>query len=255
MRQWYEELFENYGIKYDQEVFVQGTIGECDFIEKELDYDKNTKILDIGCGTGRHSIELTKRGYNVVGVDLSESQLNRAREKASEQNLKISFQKYDARKLPFLHEFDAAIMLCEGAFSLMETDEMNFQILRNAANALKPNGKLIFTTLNGLFPLFHSVKEFLNSQAKQENAHCDHNTFDLMTFRGHSIITLEDDDGNKKELECNERYYVPSEINWLLKMLNFNTVYIFGAKLGAFSRSDKLSPEDYEMLVVATKDA
>ena len=55
MKQWYEELFENYGKKYDQEVFVQGTLGECDFIEKEIDYDKNTRILDIGCGTGRHS--------------------------------------------------------------------------------------------------------------------------------------------------------------------------------------------------------
>jgi len=44
----------------------------------------------------------------------------------------------------------------------METDEMNFQILQNAANALKTNGKLIFTTLNGLFPLFHSSIFFVS---------------------------------------------------------------------------------------------
>ena len=72
MKQWYEELFENYGMKYDNECFTQGTIGECDFIEKEINYDKSLRILDIGCGTGRHTIELTKRGYTVVGVDLSE---------------------------------------------------------------------------------------------------------------------------------------------------------------------------------------
>ena len=52
MKQWYEELFENYGMKYDKENFAQGTIGECDFIEKEIIYNKIARILDIGCGTG-----------------------------------------------------------------------------------------------------------------------------------------------------------------------------------------------------------
>jgi len=253
MKQWYEELFENYGMKYDNEVFTQGTIGECDFIEKEINYNKTARILDIGCGTGRHSIELSKRGHIITGVDLSESLLKRARAKASEQNLQIVFQKHDARELPFLHEFDLAIMLCEGAFPLMETDDMNFQILQNAANALKPKGKLIFTTLNGLFPLFHSVKEFLASETKEGNATYYNNSFDLMTFRDHSTTHIVDDSGNKKELQCNERFYVPSEITWLLKTLNFKTVEIFGAKLGAFSRDDKLTTEDFEMLVIAEK--
>jgi 2-polyprenyl-3-methyl-5-hydroxy-6-metoxy-1,4-benzoquinol methylase len=253
MKQWYEELFENYGMKYEQENFAQGTIGECDFLEKEIEYNNKTKILDIGCGTGRHSIELSKRGYEIVGIDLSESLLKRAKEKATEQNLQIVFQRHDARNLPFWHQFDLVIMLCEGAFSLMETDEMNFKILQNAANALKPKGKLIFTTLNGLFPLFHSVKEFLDSETKEGNAIYGNNSFDLMTFRDHNTTSVEDDLGNKKELQCNERYYVPSEITWLLKTLNFKTIDIFGAKLGAFSRNDKLSTEDYEMLVIAEK--
>jgi 2-polyprenyl-3-methyl-5-hydroxy-6-metoxy-1,4-benzoquinol methylase len=251
MKQWYEELFENYGIKYDNEVFVQGTVGECDFIEKEIGYNKAARILDVGCGTGRHSIELTRRGYHVVGVDLSESQLRRAKEKAYEQKLEIVFEKHDARNLPFLREFHLVIMMCEGGFPLMETDEMNFQILQNAANALLPGGKLIFTTLNGLFPLFHSVKDFLDSQTKEGNAKCGSLTFDLMTFRENSTLFIEDDSGKKKELQCSERYYVPSEITWLLKTLNFRTVDIYGAKLGTFSRSDKLSTRDFEMLIIA----
>lgn len=253
MKQWYEELFENYGVKYDNESFTQGTVGECDFIEKEIGHNKATKILDIGCGTGRHAIELAMRGYKVVGIDLSESQLKRAREKAAQQKLEIDFRKYDARKIPFKGEFDLVIMLCEGSFPLMETDEMNYRILKNAAKALKPGGKLIFTTLNGLFPLFHSVKEFLESEAKEGNATCDKNSFDLMTFRDINTTVFEDDLGNKKELQCNERYYVPSEITWLMTTLKFKTIDIFGAKLGAFNRNDKLTTEDFEMLVIAVK--
>ena len=133
MKQWYESLFENYGKKYDNESFTHGTIGECDFIEEEIDFNKSLKIIDIGCGTGRHSIELTKRGYEVTGIDLSESQLRRAKEKAKAQYLQMDFQSHDARNLPFENEFDLAIMLCEGAFPLMETDEMNYEILKNVA--------------------------------------------------------------------------------------------------------------------------
>lgn len=237
-QQWYEALFENYGRKYDSEVFTQGTIGECDFIERELNFDKTLHILDIGCGTGRHSIELARRGYKVTGVDLSEGMLSRAREKAKSQGVEVDFRRHDARDLPFEGRFDAAIMLCEGGFPLMETDEMNFEILRNATRALRPKAKFIFTTLNGLFPLFHSVHN---------------NNFDLMTFRDHNITRLEDDNGNQMELESNERYYVPSEITWLLKSLGWTSIDIFGAKLGAYSRADKLTTEDFEMLVIAEK--
>ena len=177
-----------------------------DTIDTYLDGRQPLHVLDIGCGTGRHTIELTRRGYTVVGVDLSDSQLERARQKASMENLQIDFQKRDARDLPFLHEFDVVIMLCEGGFSLMETDTMNYRILRNASNALKQKGKLIFTTLNALFPLFHSVKDFIDSNKKEGNSTCESISFDLMTFRERSIVHAEDDLGNKKELLCSVRY-------------------------------------------------
>ncbi len=253
MKQWYEALFDNYGQKYDNESFTQGTHGECDFIEKEINFDKSLKIIDVGCGTGRHCIELTQRGYSVIGIDLSASMLQKAKEKTERKNLHIDFFRYDARKLPFVSEFDVAIMMCEGAFPLMETDEMNYEILKNVAKSLKKNGKFIFTTLNGLFPLYHSVEKFCASITNQGNATYKSNTFDLMTFRDHNVTTVEDDSGNKKELKCNERYYVPSEITWLLKTLGYKKIDIFGAKLGAFSRKDILTPDDFEMLVIAKK--
>jgi 2-polyprenyl-3-methyl-5-hydroxy-6-metoxy-1,4-benzoquinol methylase len=252
MTQWYESLFAQYGERYDNEQFTSGTAGECDFIEQEIGHQKGVRILDVGCGTGRHSIELARRGYSVTGVDLSESMLNRARRKAEARGLSIDFQRQDARSLPFRNQFDLVIMLCEGGFPLMETDDMNYAILQSTARSLSPEGTLIFTTLNGLFPLFHSVKDFLAVQP-EGTASYTNNTFDLMTFRDHNTTIITNDLGERKELQCNERYYVPSEITWLLRSLGFSAIEIFGATLGAFSRADRLTTNDYEMLVIARR--
>ena len=249
MKQWYEELFENYAETYDNEVFTQGTVGEVDFIEKEIGFDKSKRILDIACGTGRHAIELAKRGYHVTGIDLSQSQLDKAIEKAKKENLSIDFSRADARYLGFKNEFDLVIIICEGAFPLMETDEMNFQILENVGDALKPGGKFILTTLNALFPLYHSTEKFLNEHGLKSHEHY----FDPLTLRETSTGEFTDDFGNKKVLKCLERYYMPSEITWYLKSLDFENIGIFGCKIGAFSRKDVLTREDFEMLVVAEK--
>lgn len=135
----------------------------------------------------------------------------------------------------------------------METDEMNFDILKSVAKSLKRPAKFIFTTLNGLFPLFHSINEFHETDANEETARYKSESFDVMTMRDKNITTFTDDDGIEFKLECNERYYMPSEITWLLKSLEFNKVEIFGAKLGEFSREDALATSDFEMLVIAEK--
>jgi len=250
-KQWYVELFENYAKTYDRESFTQGTIGEVDFIEKEIGSDRKKRILDIGCGTGRHAVELAKRGYDVTGVDLSADQLARAREKAEAAGVKASFLCKDARELSISGEFDVALIICEGAFPLMETDEMNFKILQNAAEALKSRGKMIMTTLNALFPICHSVQEFMKENPGESQTANHH--FDWVTFRDRNTLTFTDDSGNQKTLNCSDRYYAPPEIAWLLKSAGFVKVEIFGCRLGAWSRTDVLTREDFEMLVIAEK--
>lgn len=133
-------------------------------------------------------------------------------------------------------------MLCEGGFALMETDEMNFNILANAAQALKTNGKLIFTTLNVLYPLYHSVADFINANSNVKLV----NTFDLLTFRNFFTITITDDLGKEKNLQCNERYYASSEITWLLKSLNFKNIAIHGCNIGDFSHNNPLTSQNFE---------
>jgi 2-polyprenyl-3-methyl-5-hydroxy-6-metoxy-1,4-benzoquinol methylase len=251
MEQWYEVLFKQYK-DYDSESYTKGTIGEVDFFEQEVSFNKSTKILDVGCGTGRHSLELARRGYDVLGFDLSNEQLQQAREKASNAGVLVDFLQCDARDFNFQGKYNLAIMICEGAFPLMESDEMNFKILQNVFASLSSKGKFIFTTLNGLFPLYHSVKDFVNSNSNGNES--VNNTFDLMTFRDHSVFEFINDEGEKISLQCNERYYVPSEINWLLKSIGFVNISIHGCKLGAFSRKDILTTEDFEMLVIAEKE-
>jgi ubiquinone/menaquinone biosynthesis C-methylase UbiE len=249
MKQWYETLFENYARTYDKETFTQGTIQEVHFIEQEIGADKKKRILDIGCGTGRHAVELAKRGYIVTGIDLSESQLKRAREKAEEAGVNIQFNHGDARSLTLENEYDVALILCEGGFALMENDEMNFAILQGAAKALKSGGICILTTLNALFPLAHSIEEFMNSNSVKGSS-SSHN-FDILTLRDTSTLEIANDNGQVRTLHCNERYYMPSEITWMMKSLHYSKIEIFGCQVGNFSRNIPLTPNNYEMLVIA----
>ncbi len=251
MRRWYEELFANYARTYDNESFTTGTVGEVDFLEKELDGDKSKSILDIGCGTGRHAIELARRGYSVTGIDLSAAQLERARQKAKEAGVRVEFLQLNACSLPFKNEFDFAIMLCEGGFSLQETDALNFGILEGAERALRSPGKLIFSALNALYPLYHNLKDFLNEG--QSGVKTDKCTFDPMTFRDCATVTFTDDDGKTSTLETDERYYAPSEISWYLRSLGFKKSSIHGCRLGGFSRDHALTTDDFELLAIAEK--
>lgn len=251
MKPWYEDLFEDFAAAYDRQPFTQGTLAECDFLQAELGISPGMAILDVGCGTGRHAVELARRGYRVTGLDLSPAQLRRARLKARQAGVTVRFVRRDARRFRFARPFDAVIMLCEGGFPLMETDAENYRILACAARALRPGGRFVFTTLNALFPLAHSIREF--TDAGSAGVRTEAQSFDLMTFRDRSTVTVTDDSGRERTLRCSERYYAPSEIDWMLRSLGFDEIAIHGCATGEFRRGRPLTPDDFEMLVIARK--
>jgi len=236
MKQWYEELYEDFAA-YDKEPYTQGTKGEVDFIEGEIGHDQSKRILDVGCGNGRHTLELARRGYAVVGIDLSESMLAQGRQIAKFENLNVDLIQRDARKLKYQEEFDAAIMLCEGAFSLMEEDQMDRLILANTFRALRADGKLILTAPNAVFMV-----------TQQSDV-----SFDPVTFRETFKLEKIVPDGRKVMLDCTQRYYTCPELTWLLRQVGFKTVEFFACTKAGYNRDSKPDKKHFEVGAIATK--
>ena len=126
---------------------------------------------------------------------------------------------------------------------------MNFRILQGVRGALRSPGKFILTTLNALYPLSHSVEELRNVTTHEVRS-LD-GVFDLLTFRKTSVFEIIDDNGVKKSLTGNERWYAPAELSWLLASLGFTKIDMYGCTPGQFIRNTVLTPAHFEMLVIA----
>lgn len=237
-RPWYQEFYE-FNFQDNRPDLLKGTVREVDFIENEICFDRSKHILDVGCGAGRHSLELARRGFRVTGIDLSEAQLNRARAVAKAENLRsVEWINHDARALNAYEQFQVALMMCEGAFSLMETDEMDWMILRNVARALTPGGRFIMTVPNALYILAHLP---------------EHGSFDALTFRETFTAKGISVSGEEKEFQCNRRFYTCPEIHWLLQQSGFQRIDFFAVTKMGFERHRAPTGDHCEFGVIADK--
>lgn len=134
-----------------------------DRLEKELvfsllDVRDREKVLDVGCGTGNYTIELAKRGADVIGIDSSEEMLAWARIKAQKANIETSFHAADAMNLPFPDStFD--MVISNGLLCFLQEPE---KALIEMRRVLKPSGRMVVSVLNRWSPwaLFRRVKGF-----------------------------------------------------------------------------------------------
>src|SRR5205085_11178373 len=106
-----EIFFDSHAPHYMRNSFTRNTLAEVDFLLEVLELAPGASILDIGCGTGRHSIELAKRGYRVTGVDISSGMLAEAEKAAQEANVVVEWIWSDATQFQATKQFDAAICL------------------------------------------------------------------------------------------------------------------------------------------------
>ena len=118
------------------------TADEVDFIVAITGVKPGSRILDIGCGAGRHSIELARRGFDVLGIDPSEAMIAAANEKVGDGRLKLKFRQMRGEDLDFTSEFDLAICLFTTLGQVNDTDD-NVQLLVNTARALRNGGHFI----------------------------------------------------------------------------------------------------------------
>jgi SAM-dependent methyltransferase len=131
------------------------TEGEVDRALSMLRPSEPGRVLDLACGTGRHALELTRRGFSVVGVDISEELLEIAKNEAETQSLEAEFVQADLRELDFEDEFDLVLSLNDGAVGYFETEEENHRTFEVVARALRSGGGHLMQLPNVLYAEAH----------------------------------------------------------------------------------------------------
>ena len=217
---------------------VRGDQRKVNFIEKSLALASNALVLDLACGNGRHSVGMAKRGYRVVGIDLSLPMLAQAAELAQEERQNINFIHGDMRDLSFDKTFDA--VFCMGtSFGYFE-DDTNEKVLQGVLRALKPGGCFLLEVANrdhvvGQTPELTWFEG--NGSVCMEETSFNYRTSRLVVTR--QLIM---DGGRQVQNDISIRVYSLHEIEQLLLQTGFEILTVSGhtATPGAFFGPDSV---------------
>jgi cyclopropane fatty-acyl-phospholipid synthase-like methyltransferase len=244
MNEWKQFFNSNYASRYEEEVFTRNTAQELEFLIEEFKLPKGAAILDIGCGTGRHSIGLALQGYKMTGVDISPGMLKIGRTTARKEGLDIEFVCSDAQKYRAKKQFDGAICLCEGAFGLLGSADDPFEhdekIIQNVYQVLKEDSRFIITVTNGT----RNLRKYNDGDVAQGK-------YDVLTMVETSEMESITPQG-KKLIKMRERGYTAPELKRILKWAGFKVEHIFGGTAGSWNRQvPKL--DEYELMAISRK--
>jgi SAM-dependent methyltransferase len=228
---WFEPIAEHLGAAYLRYSFTMGTRQEIDNVVGALALKPGERVLDVGCGPGRHAHELARRGIAVHGVDISARFIELARANAPAG---ATFERLDARALPFDREFDAAICLCQGAFGLMTDVGDDEAVLAGIARALRPGGRLALTAFNAYF----AVKYHTDA------------SFDADRGVSRERTEVRDPDGQPQAVDLWTGCYTPRELRLLCQRLGLRVRRISSVEPGAYG-DDLPTTESPEFLVIA----
>jgi SAM-dependent methyltransferase len=201
------------------------TRAEVDFVVERLELDPGARVLDVACGHGRHSLELSRRGFDVTGVDLSPRSIALAREAAEREGSTATFVGRDARELGFEGEFDAAINLFTSAIGYFDDQAENQRVVDGVARALRRGGSFMVDTIN-LLALARGFRELAWDEYQSGTLMIERRQFDFERGRTRATWMFVRPDGNRKTLSHSLRVYAPHE---LMAMLDAAGLDVAGA--------------------------
>jgi SAM-dependent methyltransferase len=238
--QW-ESFYDRHAPFYDRGAFTHHTAEEVDFLIEVMVLPSGSSVLDVGCGTGRHAIELAGRGFAVTGIDFSAGMLAEARRKSEMAGVEVVFVHADATEFLAAKPFDAVVCLCGSAFTMVDldgdADAHDRAILGNIARSLRPGSPFVLTTPNG----YCRIREVA----------ADDTGFDPVT-----MTHVREDDftvgGATGQMRYKERLYIVPELVALLGESGFDVEHIWGGTAGRWGRRP-LDLDEIEVMVVARR--
>ena len=246
---WWKELFadEDYLSIYSPYITIDTTIKQINFLVNQIKLNPTQNILDLCCGTGRHSLELARRGFKVTGLDWSKKFIKRARSSAESEGLSVNFIQGDMRRIIETDYYDVIINMFT-SFGYFEKDDENESVIKGIAEALKLNGIFVFDFVNIAQLLRYPIPVISYKDLLTERLVTRERKIDFFRWRMIETCRI----GNDKDYEeycVSYRLYTLAEF---INMLSRNGLQ-FDSVFGDFDGSDYCENYPPRMIVVSRK--
>jgi ubiquinone/menaquinone biosynthesis C-methylase UbiE len=235
-RAWFDDIARFVGTAYLRNAFTKGTEQEVAFLVDALGLEPGMRVLDVGCGPGRHALALARLGYRVVGVDHSPEFLALARGAAAREGLAVTFTELDVRALAFEGEFDAVICLCQGGFGLLGGHDER-EVFARIARSIGPGGMLAVSAFSAAFVL----------------RHLEHGErFDPATGVLHEIASVRNPEGREEQFELWTTCFTVRELEMLALGSGLTVDAVYGVSPGSY-RAEPPTLDHHELLLLARR--